>query len=68
MPKYTCKRCGTECYGCILYALKTCHSCGALIHRHEVQEGCIMPSEASPAAAPSFSEKAGQKKLLLFER
>lgn len=70
MPKYTCRKCGTECYGCILYTLRACGSCGALIHRQDVLENwdrAAEPSSESPSSFPGKNEKAGWIKLLQFE-
>lgn len=68
MPKYTCKKCGTECYGCILYGLNSCHSCGALIHRRDVQESWMRPLELAHLAHSCLPEGLEKAKLLLFER
>lgn len=71
MPKYTCKECGVEGYGCILYALKACQSCGARIHREDVQENWSWPghpSSINPSSDLNQNERTERNKLLQFER
>ena len=71
MPKYICRKCGTECYGCSLYTLRACRSCGALIHKEDVLENwdqAVEPLSAAPSSFPGKDEKARMSKLLQFER
>jgi hypothetical protein len=50
MPKYICRKCGTECYGRILHTLKACHVCAEPIHREDVRDVDTDPLSASSAS------------------
>lgn len=71
MPKYKCRGCGTESYGCVLYTLRECKSCGTLIHREEVQEDwdrAVKPASATPTSFTGMNEKTERVRLLQLVR